>query len=107
MDEDKKWIEEAFKAAMKNTKIDGETVGELSDRINDLFMEDFPHTMSAFTLAYGERKAIAIALELLRNTDLLSVLRCFFMSGYMTRSREEKKAQGPDENHGEKPKNCS
>ena len=82
---DTKWIEDAFKKA---TQIDGKSVTDFSDFITEAFKKDFPHTMASFTMAYGNEKAAKMAVLMLSDKDIITLCRCFFVSGYVYRKDE-------------------
>ena len=82
---DKNWIEEAFKKA---TTIDGKPVTDFFEFITEAFKKDFPHTMASFTMAYGNEKAAKMAVLMLSDKDIITLCRCFFVSGYVYRKDE-------------------
>ena len=86
---DNKWIEDAFKAAQP--KIDGKTVEEFSDYMNEAFRKEFGHTMVGYALAFGPKDAATATVAMMEHQAIHRLAMCFFASGYKVRMDEEKK----------------
>ena len=87
-----KWIENAFENA--EPMIDGMDVDEFAEHIEKLFIEDFPHTMTCYTEAFGEKTAMKFAKMMLLDRDVLQLCKCFFTAGYRMRGEWEKEKKG-------------
>lgn len=96
---DKNWIEEAFKKA---TTIEGKPIDEFSEQITEAFKKEFPRTMTSFTMAYGNERAANMAVLMLCEKDIITLCRCFFVSGYVYRREVVEGTRKGDEEHNDK-----
>ena len=55
----------------------------------ELFEKDFPRTMTAFDMAFGEGRGLKLGMLMLAQPDIFALIKCFFISGYKTREEEE------------------
>ena len=88
-----KWIEDAFKEAQP--LVDNKTIEQFTDHIDKLFADLFPFVMTAFEKTYGQAVAIGFGLDMIKNPNLFSLLKAFFLSGYKAKVEElEKERDG-------------
>ena len=87
-----KWILEAFENAQP--KVDGKTVEEFSKDMEKRFKEEFPQSMTAYTLAFGPEAAAKCTALMFAERDFFTLVKCFFGSGYAVRMKEEERKKG-------------